>query len=97
MEKPARTKKFILLHDENFRWLALWCKAHHLPKSTPGLLIDDFIQNMKRTILELEKREGVGESVTLTDLFAATGHTMENLNKQLQNDSGVVNSTKPQQ
>jgi len=92
-----RTRRNLLLNDENFQWVKDWFKENHFPKTTLALCMDDFILGLRRTIAELEKRKETGESICLSDLFAVTGHTMENLNKLLQDDSGVVNSTKPQQ
>lgn len=77
---PVGKKRFYLtLTEENMIWLKDWF-IRNGQKNLTAILIDEMIRGLRMTIIELEKGKA---DISIADLFAITGKSVEQLNEEL--------------
>lgn len=64
------------LSPENVDWLAAWLKRNHAPKVMMSQMIEEYLEGIRYTVEELEKKKG---HPTIGDLFRLTGDALDRL------------------
>lgn len=74
---PIGKKRFyISLTEKNMLFLQEWNRKKGIPPANVSMIFDDLLAGVCRMLQEFDKKEEIGEEITMSDIFGITERLM---------------------
>lgn len=73
----GKSRYTLTLSDDNVSWFHDYLKKNRRPKGLFSAMIDEYLDDLRKAITDLEKRQGENGKISLGDLFSVTGKILD--------------------